>query len=304
MKIGIPQALLYYRYGVMWKTFFECLDSKVVISQDTNQSIMSQGVSGSVGECCLPVKLFLGHTASLLGGCDRILVPRFEQFDKSEEFCVRFWGLPDIVCSTFPEATVLSYNLQGQKPGSELLGFLHMGREMGRGWAETLRAYMYAREKQRLADSSFMEEQRQVLRGSGLKVLLAVQPYIIHDSYIGAPIVRMIREQGAEPIFADRCDRMLCRGLSREISTDLYWTMNKEILGAIPLLKGQVDGVIMITAFPCGTDSLANELALRRIRDIPITQIVLDEQQGEAGLQTRIECFLDILKERRRTHAS
>jgi predicted nucleotide-binding protein (sugar kinase/HSP70/actin superfamily) len=96
---------------------------------------------------------------------------------------------------------------------------------------------------------------------------------------------------------------LLCRASSKSISSDLYWTLNKEIIGAIPLIKGNVDGILLITAFPCGTDSLVNELVLRKVQGLPVAQIILDEQQGDAGLQTRIECFMDILHERKHAHA-
>lgn len=43
-------------------------------------------------------------------------------------------------------------------------------------------------------------------------------------------------------------------------------------------------------------DSLVNELCLRKIKDIPMLNIVIDEHQGEAGLQTRIESFIDVIK--------
>lgn len=294
----------YYRYGVMWETFFHQLGCDVVIGGDTNRQIMAEGIRCSVGECCLPAKVYLGQVHALLGCCDRILVPRFECFEKAEEFCVRFWGLPDLVSGTFPQAPVLTYNLRGDKPCNELLGFLRLGREIGKGRAETLRAYWLAQKAQGVADNGLMEAQRRVLRKNIPKVLLAAQPYMIHDSYLGGPLIRAIREQGFTPVFADRCDRVACRRRSRELTTDLYWMMNKEVIGAIPLSREQVDGVILLTAFPCGTDSLANELVLRRLRGIPVTHIILDEQQGEAGLQTRIECFLDILKKRGRFHAS
>ena len=120
---------------------------------------------------------------------------------------------------------------------------------------------------------------------------------------MGRPLVRMLREQGGTPVFADRCERSSCRAFAGSISSDLYWVLNQEVIGAIPLMKEKVDGALLITAFPCGTDSIVNELVLRRVRDLPITQIVLDEQQGEAGLRTRVECFMDILSERKRAHA-
>lgn len=296
MKIGIPKAMLYYRYGTLWETFFEELGCDIIISGDTNLAIMEEGTAECVGECCLPTKVFMGHVASLIGRCDYILVPRFEQFAKDEEFCVRFWGMPDIVKSTFPKAPLLTYNLQGQKPGSELHGFFNMARCLGKKRTEALGAYAHAKERQRSEDAMKREYQSCIMLSPQISVLLVSQPYIIHDPYIGAPLVKLIRREGVLPIFSDHCSRRICRKLSREISQDLYWTMNKEEIGAIPLLRQYVDGIILVTAFPCGTDSLVNELVMRRVSGIPITNIVLDDQQGEAGLETRIESFLDIIK--------
>ena len=304
MKIGLPEALLYHRYGVMWKIFFEELGCEVITSGDTNKNIAESGIFHSTSECCLPAKVYLGHVASLQGRCDRVLVPRFERVSKGEEFCVRFWGLPDIVRATFPGLPILTYNLKGDKPFGQLRCFLGLGDALKKSRADALIAYHIAKKAQRLWDAEALAKQLTHLGEGGLKVLIVSQPYIIHDRYIGSPVLGMLKEGGATPIFADNCERKLCRLRSKELSRDLYWTINKEIIGAAALHRDKVDGVLFITSFPCGTDSLAFELALRRIRGIPAAHIVLDEQQGEAGLRTRIECFLDILREGRRTHAS
>lgn len=303
MTIGLPKALLYYRYEQLWTTFFKKLGCEVRTSSDTCQAKLLEGISHSSSESCLPVKLFMGHVADLLDHCDYILVPRFETLDKNEEFCVRFVGLPDMVRNTFPGISLLSYNLQGHKRNSEEQGFLAMGKLLGKSASQTLQAYRCAVQEQKRQDRLSVESQRKLLFSSSPKILLVSHPYIIHDAYVGGPLIRMIQEEGGIPIFADRCDRVSCRAHAKSLCSDLYWTLNKEIIGAIPLLKQKVDGILLVTAFPCGTDSLVNELVLRRVQDFPIAQIVLDEQQGEAGLQTRIECFMDILKERKLAHA-
>ena len=303
MKIGLPKALLYHRYGYLWETFFRQLGCEVITSQDTNQIILANGIASSVSECCLPVKVYLGHIRELSGKCDYILVPRFERTGKNEEFCARFWGLPDIVCSTMENINILTYNLCGGK-GGELSCFLDLAIKLCRSPAHGIVAYRRAKKAQEDADMSARRKQELELSSSKIKVLLAGQPYILHDGFIGAPMARMIEGQGAIPVYSDLCDRSICRMGSGTLSHDLYWTINKEIIGSIPLMKNQVDGVVLITPFPCGTDSLVNELVLRRVKDIPVTHIVLDEQQAEAGLETRIECFIDILKERRCSNAS
>jgi len=299
MTIGLPRALAYYRYGVLWQAFFERLGCQVVLSVDTNQKIMDEGIGRSVSECCLPVKVFLGHVASLTGRCDYIFIPRLERSGKYEEFCVRFWGLPDVARNTFPNLAILACSQRG----SELASFLRLGPALGKSRAQIRRAYRIAKKAQQAADAAQARLQRETLRMPGLKVLLAAHPYVAHDPWLGGPLVRMVREGGAAPVFADRCDRSACHALSKQISKNLYWTMNKEVIGSIPLLQSRVDGVILVTAFPCATDSLVNELLMRRVKTLPLTHIVLDEQQGEAGLHTRIECFLDILKQRRQANA-
>jgi len=304
MKIGLPQALLYYRYAGLWKTFFEELGCEVVLSGMSDQQLLSQGDSLSDSECCLPVKSFLGHVDRLAGHCDFVLVPRFERLSKNEEFCVRFWGLTDIVRATFPGLDVLSYNLQGHKPGNELMGFLKVGSTLGKNRTQCLSAYLRSKNAQKAADAQAIKEQNRLLEEPGLKILIATQPYISHDPLIGGSLLKILREQGAVPVFADRCERSLCKSRSAELTTSLYWVMNKEVAGAIQLLRPYTDGAILVSAFPCGTDCLVNDLILRRVKGFPITQIILDGQQGEAGLQTRIECFLDIIKEKKRGHAS
>ena len=71
------------------------------------------------------------------------------------------------------------------------------------------------------------------------------------------------------------------------------------MIGAIELYQNQVDGVILLTAFPCGSDSLVNELVLRRVHSVPIIRMLLDEHASPTGLETRIESFMDILSQRR-----
>lgn len=303
MTIGIPKALLYYRYEKLWQTFFTQLGCEVKVSPDTCPTLLEEGISQSVGECCLPVKLFLGHVAALVGECDRILVPRFETTRKGEEFCVRLWGLPDLVRNTFPGVELIGYNLQGHLRDSQRKGFVAMGTRLGNSRGRTLDAYRTALEEQVRQDRLAEARQRKLMDSPGPKILLVAQPYLIHDAYMGTPLVRLLRELGAIPLFSDRCSRAACHARSKALCTDLYWTLNREMIGSIPLLKGQVDGVLLITAFPCGTDSLVNELVLRRVTGVPIAQLVLDEQQGDAGLRTRIECFLDMVWDRRDSHA-
>ena len=299
MKIGLPKALLYYRYGVLWETFFHELGFDVEVSADTSKETLEIGTKTTLDENCLPLKIFMGHVKSLIGQCDRILVPRFSRTSKTEEYCVRFWGLPDVVQNTFPNAPIISYNLDIGLHRSEAAAFIKIGHTLGKSKSAAFQAYRAGCRAQQRLEQQNMRVQSTQLHTSDKKILSAAQPYLIHDAYVGGQLQKMIAQQGVTPVFSDRCNRRLCRALSKEISNDLYWSLNKEMIGAIELCKNQVDGIILLTAFPCGSDALVNELVLRRVQNVPIIQILMDEHTAPAGLETRIESFVDILAKRR-----
>lgn len=297
--VGIPNALGYHRYGVLWETFLQELNVPFVVSTETNGQILAEGTRCSVDETCLPAKLYLGHVASLVGRCDSILVPRLQRLGREEEFCVRFWGLYDTVQTAFPNEYLLSYELKSERRGHELNAFLQLGRSLGKPFHVAARAYQIAKQRQDSANQTRIANTQAKLQRPGTKILIATQSYIAHDPYLGGVVAKQIRRMGAEPLFTDGWDQRMCRAHYTALSTDLYWITNQEILGAITLAKGQIDGIILLTAFPCGSDCLANELVLRRVQGVPLIQILLDEQQGQEGLATRIESFLDMLEQRK-----
>ena len=56
-RIGMPRALLHYRYGTLWTTFFEALGCDVVLSDPTDRSTVARGDALSNDECCLASKI-------------------------------------------------------------------------------------------------------------------------------------------------------------------------------------------------------------------------------------------------------
>ncbi|MBZ4655320.1 MAG: hypothetical protein JG781_2679 [Peptococcaceae bacterium] len=60
------------------------------------------------------------------------------------------------------------------------------------------------------------------------------------------------------------------------------------------------DGVIQLAPFSCIPEIVAKGILPQVSRDtgIPVLTVFLDEQTGKAGLQTRLEAFVDLLKQR------
>lgn len=63
----------------------------------------------------------------------------------------------------------------------------------------------------------------------------------------------------------------------------------------------QMDGVIHLFPFTCMPEIVAQNIMIRlgEELDLPILTFIITDQTGEAGFETRVEAFLDILRDRR-----
>lgn len=296
--VGLPKGLLYYKYKDLWINFFNELGITTIVSDDTNKNILEKGIKLAVDEACLSLKIFLGHVDNLKNKVNYILIPRIVSLKKKEKLCTNFSALYDIVNNTF-NVNILYYNIDVDKHIGEIDGFIDLGRQLGISRQKSIKAYKKAKRKQKEVVDEKLIKQNIFLDDSNLKVLLVSHPYNLYDEFIGRPIIRYLEENNFVPIYSDIYDKSRMEYECSLISNTIYWTYNKELLGAISHYKNKVDGIIIISTFPCGPDSLANEMITRKIRDIPIINIIVDELNNDAGLVTRLESFIDVIKDKK-----
>lgn len=296
IKVGIPRAFLYYRHSVLWKEFFEKLNCNIIISPETNKEIIELGKKYSIDESCLSSKMYMGHVAYLSDKCDYVLVPRICDYGKNNNVCVKFNALYDIAKNLFPTVNILNYNIEKTKLKFEFTGFVKMGLILNKNIFKVIYSYIFAKLKEKKHNEYLINQQKQVLNNNKIKILIVAHPYNIYDKYIGEPIIRFLKNMNVEIIYADLLDRKKAIKYSYQLTNTLYWTYSKELVGAVNYYKDKVDGIIFVTSFPCGPDSLVNELLIRKLKNIPITNILIDESTAEAGLITRLESFIDIIK--------
>lgn len=308
-SVGIPRGLLYYRYGAMWETFFSELGRDVVISEPSDRGMFEAGDAVSVDECCLASKLYLGHVRSLLGRVDALFVPSVIGMGHRKGFCTKFQALPDLVANSFAnrDVRIASCLVDGKGGHSEVRdSFLDLARRFGASPRESKRALKVALSAQEALDRSEQLAQSRILADAEakpaesrpLRILVMAHPYVAHDPYIGEPVADMLEEMGSCVLFADRVDKERSFKKSLEFSETLPWMVNRELIGALMLLHEHVDGVVIVSAFPCGPDSMTNDAVTRRFRDKPTLLLTVDAQSGTAGMETRIESFIDILRYR------
>ena len=297
VTIGIPRALLYYTYEDLWKNFFHNLGIQVVVSPPTNKEIAKIGINNSIDEACYSSKIFIGHVQWLLDKCDLIFVPRIENSGIREEYCTRIFGLYDLVVNTFPQAKVLTAEVNYLFRKKEINAFVDIGQQLGVSVEEATAAYKHAADlAEKIKTEKILQQEKMLEESDGLKVLLAAHNYNSHDAVIGGDIIRFFEDNDIKVAHADNISMREAKlNAKKAYSSRINWRVSAEMIGGINKYRDQVDGLVLISTFPCGPDSLFSELVIRTIEDIPILSLVLDELDGSAGIHTRLESFTDIV---------
>lgn len=298
IKIGIPRTFLYYRNYILWKTFFEGIGCTLIVSSPTKRGMIEEGRRLSVDEACLPSKIYLGHIKELSLKCDYILVPRICNYGIGNRVCIRFNGIYDVVNNLF-DVDILDYDIDYLKGKFEIIGFIKMGIRLRKNIFCILYYYFMGKFKEKRYFNSLVCKQDKVFRSSRMKVLIVAHPYVIYDEYLSGNIIRYFKDNDIDILYSDRLDRKTSIGYAEDFSDTLYFLYSKEIIGSVFYYKDNVDGIIFLSSFPCGPDSLVNELASLRLGDVPSIKIMVSDSSGTEGLMTRLESFTDILKARR-----
>lgn len=329
LKIGIPQALGYYAFFPFWKTFFQELGFTVIPSGLTTKGILDLGVKETVNDACVPIKVFHGHVLSLKERVDLIFVPRLVNIsrDKTETFCPKFLGLPDMIRAVLPHIPLLAPTVDLRRGIMPLWTLCkNLGRKLGKGYGLIFWAFIKAQQNQRrfssLVASGITPPEALTLdfsKGSqlqvnpvreqgsyrdGLTIALLGFPYTLYDSFISVDIIKKLRKLGVNIFTFEMIEPKLLVRQSRKLPKNLFWYFsNKVVRAALYYLDGKkIDGIIHVTAFGCGPDAMADkliELEAKNHEKIPFLSIAIDEHTGEAGLFTRLEAFVDMLRLRR-----
>lgn len=293
-KVGIPRSIFYYYYGDIWKNFFDYLKIPYIISPNTNKEIMDMGLKYSNDEMCLALKTYIGHCAYLKEKCNYLLIPRIDNYGLENQTCTNFLSAYDIINNIF-DIKILNYNINLDNNETLKKGLIKIGIELGKTKHESKKAYKYAINKYKEKRKREITINTNKLNSKKTKILLISHPYNTYDDLIGKEITKYLEKENIEVIFSDKFDEKITNKLSEKLSKELYFKYSKENIGSIEYSKDKIDGIIFLSAFPCGPDSLVNELVMRKI-NIPYINLVLDDTSSFTGTETRLESFIDMLK--------
>ena len=300
--VGIPRCFSIYTLWPLYSWFFHALGVETLVSHD----ISHEGTARVESSYCFPAEIAHGAVQDIFDHkVDYIFLPHFRDMesyekDQTANFCPITQSLPYYIKKAFPEipdnkylTPVVSFMLGKEKAAEP---FIAMAAAMGFSGNEAKNAFNIALEKQMECFSQFSELGKQALADSlrTKRPLIAIlgRPYnsFTADANMGIP--RKYTSRGYSVIPFD-----ILPFENRPIYPNMYWYYGQQNMKAGVLLKEEENVfVTYISNFSCAPDSFMLHYLKWIMGTKPFLILELDSHTADAGVDTRIEAFLDIIE--------
>ena len=297
--VGIPEALMFFEHGQLWEDFFKRLGCRVVLSGRTTKEILEAGVEQCSNETCLPVKVFTGHAARLSGKADYIFIPRYSSVCQHEMACPKFCALPDEVRVSLKNdirliEVAIDFDKGERKTRESLTKLAHT---LGKDVNMVSDAFSAAVKAGLTADSQNIPR---LCTDEAPVIAVLGHPYMIYDELLSMNLIGKLQAAGYRVLTPYNIERSVRRLNAGPFLGRNFYQTGLDILGSarVFLNMPELAGMVYLTPFSCGIDSLVTEFIERRLQNgrwVPFLKITIDEHSGEVGFDTRLEAFLDML---------
>lgn len=298
--------MLYYEFASMMEDFFKKLDFEVVLSPDTNIDILNQGVLSSVDEACLPVKIFHGHVYYLKDKVDYLFIPKFISIYENEYCCPKVLGLPEMIINSVNNSPkILAPVINLNELNSIRNSLKYISKTLNINFMKVIIAYNevyknHITRNDELKKDNIILKIKDKLYKNNMTLLLLGHSYNLYDNFLNMNIVEKLVNQDINIIFNTDIPKEVARQYTRKIPKRMFWTHGSNIVGAAYSLiqDKSINGIIYLSSFGCGMDSVLLHFVLKeaKLNNIPVLNLIFDEQTGEAGLNTRIEAYTDMIR--------
>ena len=284
--IGLPRAVFYFLHPGLWEGFFQSLGVPTIVSPPTSRPTLERAGLISETEHCLPVKILDAHLDALIGKVGRVFVPRILSQRRGYIACPKLAALPDAVRAQFGdrfEIVTIDVDERRQALGRTLE---ELAMRLGFGGAEAEQAARAALRAWTAAETALAESHP---AGAGKPYWLIGHPYNLEDEYLSEMVWRKMAALGA------RVERMTFAG-PLDGAGPLRWDTSAHMLKRLQSAQtAHVAGVIQLTSFNCGCDSMASVYYRETLKaaGVPYMALTLDAHSAQAGVETRLEAFVD-----------
>ena len=307
--IGIPRILQFYEWLPLFATFFQELGYKVVLSPPTSKQIIKKGCEITPAEPCFPIKIAIGHINALLKlGVKNIFLPQITDLPPEHpaleigKVCPYVQSIPWISPASI-KFSELGANL--------LTPVLHLGRKgiilneeiknlahhLEESVDKVKKAWKIGEEAQKDFHHWLKQRGKEILKEFKDQIILVIvgRPYNAFDPGANLGIHYKIRKLGLVGLPVD----MLPLEEVKDVSflEGMYWEYGQRFLLAAHIIRETPNLFpIYFTNFSCGPDSFIEHFFKDILGEKPYIEIEVDEHSAEAGVVTRLEAFVDSIK--------
>ncbi len=302
-KVGLPKALLTHSLHPLFSTFFSSLGIETILS-----GVDPQGELKSNAGFCFPVQIAHGAVLDLARrGVDLIFLPQVMHMPGGNAgrdcyLCPITQASPSFISKAFPELRFLSplldfskgYGVSAAMPEMAVKD-LGVSPELAAGaWTAAVRAQEEAERALRGLGQKALEEA--VARGS-LTILLAGHSYSAFAPEASQSVARKLSSMGVTVIPGD------C--LASVEAGPTAWHYANQILNAAAIVKAHPNLFLLcVSNFSCTIDAFTQSMLAPEMASKPCLTLEIDAHTADAGIQTRLEAFLDIAANYRARPAS
>jgi predicted CoA-substrate-specific enzyme activase len=311
--VGINRSFHTHTLYSFYHAFFTELGCRVILPEKVHQSGIDKGMTSY----CLSGQIALGMFEDLLEKRpDYIFMPQIKEMHVSEqeEYRIEYQSTCMFVQGEpwYQRATFLRDALDAPKLIAPVLNFMNgfdaeekqfveIGRGMGFSAAAAEKAHRTAVRR--------LSEFFAVMKAEGRRILAEVEadPQGIAVVLFGRPYNAFTDEanKGVPFKFASRGVRIIPYDFlpfeEEENFRDTYWEMGQKIIKAARIVKRhpQLYGCY-ITNFLCALDSMMVPHFRDLMKSKPSLTLEVDSHTADAGVNTRIEAFLDVVRNYRK----
>jgi predicted CoA-substrate-specific enzyme activase len=300
LRVGIPRALTTHSLYPLYSTFFIRLGIEPVLS-----GIDSQGDLKAYSSFCFPAQVAHGAVLDLMRrGLKVTFLPHVVRMPQSHAcrdsyLCPVTQAGPYFLAKAFPEMRFLSPLLDFTRNDEAGGAMMEMAaREWGLGREPLESAWSAAVEAQREAEAALQrlgqEALQEAIAGGKPTVLLAGRSYTAYTPEVSQSVGKKISSMGVTAIPAD-CLAPIGQG-------PMAWHFSNQILNALALVQQHSNlFLVLVSNFSCTVDAFTHAQVASETGSKPYLILELDAHTADAGVQTRLEAFLDIINNYQKT---
>jgi predicted CoA-substrate-specific enzyme activase len=305
--VGVPKAFSIHSLWPFYAWFFHSLGVRTVLSTE----ISPEGIAKQESNYCYPAEIAHGTIQNILDeGADYVFLPHFRDMPSMEQGDVHACTCP--LTQGMPYFARQAFGLPDERSLKPVVSFKHGWHASQRAFEDVAEQLGFTREEGAAAYRRGLDEYHRftkAYRELGKKVLaeMAENPDTIYVALLGRPynaftrdanmgVPRKFTSQGVTIVPFD-----MLYDPDETIFPYMYWYYGQENMKAVGKVK-KVPNLYLtwISNFSCAPDSFMLHYVRWMMGQKPYLILEMDSHTADAGLDTRVEAFLDIVESYRR----